>query len=181
MSRRVMMMVGALIAGLMLPASAEAALGWTTTGLKLRTGPGVGYARIAVIPRGGQVEIVGYSGSWCRVEWAGRVGWVYCRYLADAAPYGGYAYAEPVPPAYFDVPIEPWSFSRDRDRRDVKRKPPKRSEHDKKHHRSYDKDHGSSDGDRPPRRYDDDTNRHSGNDRDRWSGGHEIRLPNGGG
>lgn len=176
MRTRAIVIIGAFIAGLMLPATAEAALGWTKTGLNLRIGPGVGHARIAVIPRGGRVEIIGYSGNWCHVEWADEVGWVYCRYLAGVAPPGGYLYSPPVAGVDYDIGIEPFIFHHDRDRHVVKRRPPRHSPHDKKRYGSNEGDRWSGGGDKSPPGAEHDSGRFSSNDRDHRSGGGEIRL-----
>lgn len=116
MSPRLTITIGALIAGLMLPAAAEAAPARTVTDLNLRTGPGVGYGRITVIPGGGWVEVLGSSGGWCHVEWAGYGGWASCRYLAAAAPPPRYAYPRPDIGLYFGFGLRPWIFEFDRDR-----------------------------------------------------------------
>jgi len=49
----------------------------------MRTGPGVNYPRIAVIPRGAAVTIRGCvrNHRWCDVAWRGWRGWVSARYL----------------------------------------------------------------------------------------------------
>ncbi|MDP2620708.1 MAG: SH3 domain-containing protein [Hyphomicrobiales bacterium] len=123
MSPPAMMIIAAFIAGLMLPASADAASMRVTTGLNLRTGPGASYARITVIPGGGWVDLIGRSGNWCDVSWAGYRGWVACRYLA-----GGYYYPDRSPRVFFDFFLGPWIFDHDRDRhyRPHYRVPPRR-------------------------------------------------------
>jgi hypothetical protein len=72
-----------------------------TTELKMRSGPGTGYQVIGVIPAGSPVAIVGCSGRWCQVNYAGRMGFANGGYLAGApsaaaaitrAPAAAYAY-----------------------------------------------------------------------------------------
>ena len=89
MRPRLQMVVLALVAGLLagglaLPDMALAANGSTTGSVNMRTGPGVSYPRIAVIPRGAAVTIRGCvrDSRWCDVSWRGWNGWVSARYLA---------------------------------------------------------------------------------------------------
>ena len=139
MSVRLMVAVAALIAGLMLPARAEAESLRVTAGLNLRTGPGVGYAPIMVIPGGGWVELIGYSGGWCEVEWAGYRGWVFCRYLAGVEP-PGYYYPEPAAPdLYFDFSFGRFAFDDEREPRRAPRKPRRHSEHRFNHDGGHDR------------------------------------------
>jgi len=74
---------GLLVGGLALPDTALAANGYTTGAVNMRTGPGVSYPRIAVIPRGAAVTIRGCvrDHRWCDVSWRGWRGWVSARYL----------------------------------------------------------------------------------------------------
>lgn len=88
MRPRLQMVVLALVAGLLaigltLPDTARAADGYTTGNVNMRTGPGVNYPRIAVIPRGADVTIRGCvrNHRWCDVAWRGWRGWVSARYL----------------------------------------------------------------------------------------------------
>ena len=65
--------LGLLAGGLALPDTALAASGYTTGSVNMRTGPGVSYPRIAVIPRGAAVTIRGCvrDHRWCDVSWRG--------------------------------------------------------------------------------------------------------------
>jgi uncharacterized protein YraI len=73
----------ALIGGLMAPVGAYAASrAIVTNDLNMRTGPSVSYHRFEVIPDGARVTVYDCRGSWCRVHWAGRTGWVSANYLA---------------------------------------------------------------------------------------------------
>lgn len=66
---------------------AQAASGYTTGNVNMRTGPSTRYARILTIPRGAGVAIYGCSGSWCDTYYAGRRGWVSARYLSTGYHY----------------------------------------------------------------------------------------------
>lgn len=71
--------------------AAEAAR--ATTNLSVRAGPGTGHARVDVIPRGAYVDTGRCVPGWCYVNWRGRDGWAYARYLRDGGPgYGGPGY-----------------------------------------------------------------------------------------
>jgi len=91
-------------------ASAQAvAQAVVTVNLNVRAGPGIGYPRIAALPPGAGVAILGCDpNQWCDIAWGGLRGWVSGQYLAPAdggAPY--YAPPAPVyttPPAYQVVP-----------------------------------------------------------------------------
>ena len=75
------------------------------TNLNMRSGPGTSYQVLGVIPAGAPVAVLGCSGSWCQVNYAGRIGYANGSYLggesravmapAAAAAYassGGYGY-----------------------------------------------------------------------------------------
>jgi uncharacterized protein YraI len=51
--------------------------------LNLRAGPSTGARVIAVMPRGAVVDIIGCSGTWCEVQWRGRVGYASRNFLAE--------------------------------------------------------------------------------------------------
>jgi uncharacterized protein YraI len=77
---------GALALAVLLPAAAEAAsYGVARTNVNMRTGPGVTHARIAVIPAGATLRVFA-CWSWCRVGFAGRLGWVSASYVATGYP-----------------------------------------------------------------------------------------------
>jgi len=67
--------------------------------LNVRSGPGVQYPVVAVIPDGAPVDATACQGGWCHVDYRGRVGWASSTYLTGAvaaAPYAySYAYTEP--------------------------------------------------------------------------------------
>lgn len=68
-------------------AAAATVIGYTTTALKLRAGPGTGYPVVATMPARDRVTVYGcLSGwSWCDVGWRGHRGWASGRYIE--APY----------------------------------------------------------------------------------------------
>lgn len=98
-----------VLAGTALLASAGVTLAATVTNdLNLRSGPGANYGVIDTMPAGAYVNVIGCGGSWCRVDWHGRVGYASASYLGGG---GGYAaapgYAAPVyaGPTFYDEPF----------------------------------------------------------------------------
>lgn len=82
---RTMKLIGALVAfATMGIAAAQAAPGYSTVNLNLRTGPDTDFPRVDVIPEGNSVEILGClrDKSWCDIVWDRSRGWVYSEYLA---------------------------------------------------------------------------------------------------
>jgi uncharacterized protein YraI len=69
--------------------------GTTTANLNMRTGPSTGYSVVRVIPRGATVAIVGSSGSWLNVSYAGSTGWSFGNYISIST--GGADVARPAP------------------------------------------------------------------------------------
>jgi uncharacterized protein YraI len=65
--------------------------------LNLRSGPGTGYRVIDTMPAGSYVDVLGCTGSWCQVQFAGVTGYASASYLGG----GGYAAA----PVYAEPPI----------------------------------------------------------------------------
>lgn len=132
MSPRLLFIIGAFLAGVMLPASADAAAARTTTALNMRTGPSTGYAVITVIPGGGRVEIIGRSGGWCHVDYRGYRGWSSCRYLGGVAYAPRYVYPQPRVGVYLGFP-SPWIFRHDHDyRRYHRSRRPKYRDYDRR-------------------------------------------------
>ena len=81
---RVMLRALGVVAGLVCgSAAAMAAPGFSTGNVNMRAGPDTVYPRVAVIPRGQPVEIVGCleNQSWCDVIWGPNRGWVFGEYL----------------------------------------------------------------------------------------------------
>ena len=107
--------VGAVLAGLLLPAQAMAQYeAYTRADLNLRVGPGTQYGVIDVIPRGDPVDVLGCLAEfeWCDVEWYGLRGWVSARYLVQP---GTTVYLPQVAPR-IGVPIITFSFGAYHDR-----------------------------------------------------------------
>ena len=88
----------AIAAGVLLASAGIAAAATVTNDLNLRSGPGSRYHVIDTMPAGAYVRVISCGGSWCRVNWHGRVGYASSRYLG-----GGRAYAAP-PPVYYAPP-----------------------------------------------------------------------------
>jgi uncharacterized protein YraI len=65
-----------------LPGIAEAQNAVTSATVNFRASPGGPV--LGAIPHGAPVTVLGRSGNWCQTEWAGRIGWVYCRYVHAA-------------------------------------------------------------------------------------------------
>ena len=95
--------------------AAQAATVTTLTDLKMRSGPGTGYATVMTLPQGAQLHLGDCTDDlhWCRVYWRGREGWASSHYLSepgDARPevvrraptYR--RYNPPRQPAYQDYP-----------------------------------------------------------------------------
>lgn len=83
---RKLLAVGAVVAGLLLPAKAMAQYeAITDADLNLRVGPGIEYGIIDVIPYGEVVDVFGCleTVDWCDVEWYGLRGWVSAYYLVQ--------------------------------------------------------------------------------------------------
>ncbi|SIR16344.1 Uncharacterized conserved protein YraI [Rhizobium sp. RU20A] len=73
----------ALAVSFLLPAVAQAAEGFATANVNLRSGPSTSYPAVAVIPAGQTIEIYGClnSTAWCDVEVGRWRGWVAARYI----------------------------------------------------------------------------------------------------
>ncbi|HWM81487.1 MAG TPA: SH3 domain-containing protein [Pseudolabrys sp.] len=91
----------ALLAGGLLLAGAGAAnAAIVQSDLNLRSGPGTAYRVISVMPAGADVDVLGCSGSWCRIAWGAAEGYASASYLA-----GGPAYAVAPPPVVVAPPL----------------------------------------------------------------------------
>ncbi len=71
----------AAVATFGLTAAASAYDATVTTTLNMRAGPGTAYSVLDTIPAGVLIDAGQCSGSWCRVVFDGRQGWVSGRYL----------------------------------------------------------------------------------------------------
>ena len=76
-------LAAALTAFLALPALAQAASGFATANVNMRSGPSTAYPAVVVIPVGARLQIYGCLSydSWCDVSFAGGRGWVSGRYI----------------------------------------------------------------------------------------------------
>jgi uncharacterized protein YraI len=54
-----------------------------TNDLNLRSAPTTASRVIATMPEGSTVEVIECRGSWCEVEWRGRIGWASRNFLAE--------------------------------------------------------------------------------------------------
>lgn len=68
------------------PAGGQEVLGvfYTTDSLNMRTGSGVQHAVITAIPKGKEVEHVATDGTWFKVQYGTKTGWVSSLYLSKA-------------------------------------------------------------------------------------------------
>lgn len=76
-----------ILAAVMACTTGTAALSqsFATGDVNFRTGPGVGFSRIATIPRGAPVAVNGcVPAGWCNVTYGYTDGWVSARYLGQA-------------------------------------------------------------------------------------------------
>lgn len=87
-----------MFGGLLLLAGVGAAnAAVVTNDLNLRSGPGTGYRVIDTMPAGSYVDVMGCTGSWCRVQFGGSVGYASASYLGGGDSYAAApVYAPPV-------------------------------------------------------------------------------------
>ncbi len=99
-----------LAAAAVLPAAANAANGYVTASVNMRSGPSTAYPPVTVIPDGASVDIIGcLTGfSWCDVAWRGYRGWVSSNYLDYFAERRRYRLPEYGP--RYGVPIITFNF-----------------------------------------------------------------------
>jgi peptidoglycan/xylan/chitin deacetylase (PgdA/CDA1 family) len=69
-----------------LPDTGGAYTRYTTADLNLRSGPGTGYAILAVIPRGTELTITSSGNGWAVTSYGGRSGYVSTAYLSTSPP-----------------------------------------------------------------------------------------------
>ena len=86
--------------------AAQAAPGFSTADVNIRTGPDIEFPSVGVIPEGEPLSIEGClrDESWCDVRWDGGRGWVYSEYLAFDDR-GRWVPLPDVGPAYFRIPF----------------------------------------------------------------------------
>ena len=87
--------------GIAVPAVANAYPAFTTGSVNVRTGPGVGYAKITSLPAGAGVDVQFCQPGWCRVGYWAGLGWVSANYLSVGARYDRRFYLRQQPGLYF--------------------------------------------------------------------------------
>lgn len=98
----------ALSAGAFLVSAGIASAATVTNDLNLRSGPGTGYRVVDTMPAGAYVNVIGCSGSWCRVSWRGRVGYASASYLGGGRSYASApVYVRPPPVVSFGFSTGP--------------------------------------------------------------------------
>ena len=95
MSLRSLLFVLAALAGLAMATQAEARV--TTGVVNMRTGPGVSYGVITMVPAGVYVPVHSCSGSWCSISFAGRRGWISANFLSGTGYNRGVGIPGPTP------------------------------------------------------------------------------------
>jgi uncharacterized protein YraI len=167
------------------PALAEAAEGYATANVNMRSGPSTSYPAVTVIPAGAPVEIHGCLADlpWCDVSFVGGRGWVAGRYVQSSYNQSR-VYLEPryyrplgIPTVtfsvgnYWDRYYRDRPFYRERDRwdRGPDRRPDRRPDRvDRDRDRpDWDRDRDRPDWDRGPIRVDRDRDRDRDQARDR--------------
>ena len=99
------LMAAAVGAALFAPTVASAALADVTGAVNMRTGPGVGYPIIQVLPAGARVDSYCAGGTfWCQVTYGGVTGWVSSSYLAHVGFLAPPPVFQPVPPPVYYGP-----------------------------------------------------------------------------
>lgn len=61
----------------------ESELQYTTANLNMRTGPGISYSVILVIPRGSSVQMISSTNGWAKVTYNGKTGYASPAYLSN--------------------------------------------------------------------------------------------------
>lgn len=81
----------------------------TTVNLNMRSGAGTGYSILLTIPKGTAVTLISTSGTWSKVTYSGKTGWVSSTYLAtiQVAKPQEPAPTVPTPPVTPTVPEAP--------------------------------------------------------------------------
>lgn len=106
MNFNISLLAGAMAAALSLPAAAHTSpdsapgsvAGMTavaTAYVRLRAGPGTRHAKVTVIPEGARLEVGECGPGWCEVDYAGKSGYVWAKYLEAAIEAPAAAEVEP--------------------------------------------------------------------------------------
>lgn len=91
-----------LAASALLLSAGIASAATVTNDLNLRSGPGTRYGVIDTMPAGAYVNVIGCGGSWCRVNFQGRVGYASANYLGGGESYAAApVYVAPPPVVSF--------------------------------------------------------------------------------
>lgn len=130
---RSLFLAASVVAGIFFAQSANAATGYTTVALNLRTCASASCPRITTIPAGARVWIHSCDG-WCDLTYAGRRGFAHGKYIVA----GVYA---PAPPRVYITPPRIY--------RPIV--PPRRWHHPTRPPRTHDRRRSRPHGDRPPR------------------------------
>jgi len=93
MRLRLLAMLAGLLAGLAIPAAAEAA--YTSGTVNLRAGPGTGYSVIAALPAGDFVSVGTCVPGWCSVATDGLRGWMSAAYIGGVRVHRPPVYVSP--------------------------------------------------------------------------------------
>lgn len=99
--------IAASLCVIILPYAAVAETFLVTGSVNLRSGPGIGYARMATVPQGSMVYVHSCipSNSWCNVSYGNLSGWASGRYMVPvvgvAPQVGSYYGVGSNTPAYF--------------------------------------------------------------------------------
>ena len=103
---RLLGLAATIISFVAMAAAAQAAPGFATANVNLRTGPDIEFPSAGIIPEGTPVDVQGCLNdeSWCDVIWEGNRGWVFSEYLGF--DYRGQTVLLPdAGPAVFRIPI----------------------------------------------------------------------------
>lgn len=99
-------LAGAVATMVLVPALAEAAPGYATGTVSLRTGASTSFPRIATIPAGARVDVQGCN-SWCAVNYGGTFGYASASYIARSYASAPPRFVRPSAPR-FGYMKRPW-------------------------------------------------------------------------
>lgn len=96
--------LAAVVVMALAPVAAQAWPAQTTGSLNVRSGPGVGYQKIGVLPRYAHVNVRYCQGSWCAIDYGPYGAWVSARYLTGSGYVQPRYVPAPPPPGYYPYP-----------------------------------------------------------------------------